>query len=160
MDIEAPYRHYGPPLLAYLYSRLPRAVAEDIHHDVWIAALKHPTPLAGDDLRRWLFRVARNAMLDYLDKASTRRERTGIEGDSPATRTAGPDAMEKEELVAALRACIEALPELFRVVVQGRLRGERPEEMATQYKVSRATVDTRFHRARELLERCLGANQS
>jgi RNA polymerase sigma-70 factor, ECF subfamily len=160
MDIEAPYREHGPALLAYLCARLPGAVADDIHHNVWIAALKHPILLTGNDLRRWLFRVTKNALLDYVKKASTRREKLGLnEGDVRYSRSDEIKSMDTEELLAALRECIEGLPEAFREVVRGKLAGESPDETAKRLGINRATVDTRFHRAKEQLAECTGANQ-
>jgi RNA polymerase sigma-70 factor (ECF subfamily) len=160
MDIEAPYREHGPALLAYLCARLPRVVAEDIHHNVWIAALKHPTLLTGNDLRRWLFRVTKNALLDYVKKASTRRDKSGLnEGDVRHSGTSGFESMDAEDILAALRKCIEGLPEAFREVVRGKLAGESPDAIANRLGINRATVDTRFHRAKEQLAECTGANQ-
>jgi RNA polymerase sigma-70 factor, ECF subfamily len=160
MDIEAPYREYGPALLAYLCARLTRSVAEEIHHDVWVSALKHPRTLRGNDLRRWLFRVTRNALLDYTKKASTLREKAGLSGfEAPHSRSHDSLELDTQELIAALRECIEGLPEVFQAVVRGRLGGESPDEIAKRLGINRATVDTRFYRAKELLAECTGANE-
>lgn len=162
MDIEAHYREHGPALLAYLCARLPHAVAEDIHHDIWIkaATFNDPRALTGDDLRRWLFRVAKNALLDHVKKASTRRETYALtEADANYAGRPVLEAIETEDLLAALRVCIKELPEVFRNVVQGKLSGELPDEIAKRLGISRATVDTRFYRAKEMLAECTGANQ-
>jgi RNA polymerase sigma-70 factor, ECF subfamily len=160
MDIEAPYREYGPALLAYLCARLTRSVAEEIHHDVWVTALEHTLTLRGNDLRRWLFRVTRNALLDYTKKASTRRERAGLDGfDTSSSRRGDQAVLDTEELITALHECIEGLPEIFQKVVRGKLSGESPDDLAKSLGISRATVDSRFYRAKELLAECTGANE-
>ncbi len=156
MDVEALYPEHATRLLAFLRARLPATIADEIHHDVWARAIEHEAELTGDDARRWLFRVAKNLVIDHQRKASTRRERGGLVGDYPGT--ADPlEAVEITELVARLRACVEKLPEHFKEVVKGRLEGESPQETADRLGIERGTVDKRFHTAKAQLKDCTGA---
>jgi RNA polymerase sigma-70 factor, ECF subfamily len=156
IDLTALYREHTPWLLSYLRARVPLAWAEDILHNVWVTVLLQEYLPGGEQFRPWIFRIARNAVIDYQRKASTRREKIALDPDRdvPARAEAAPG--EKEELAARLRACVESLPEPFRLVVQGRLNGETPEEIAGRLNIPRATVDTRFFKAKAQLGACMG----
>lgn len=154
MDIEPAYESLAPRLLLYLSSRVPEAVAEELHHDVWVAALGEPGQLTGPDLSRWLFRVARNRLISYLRRPTNRQESLGsteIVDQSEAKAHAV-----NEDEVARLRFCVERLPPVYREVVRERLSGRTPDEIATQLGIARKTVDTRFYRSKEALRACIG----
>ena len=139
-----------------------RAHAQVLDHDVVgmdVDAAAVPF-VDGSVLNSRPFRVAINAITDYRKKASTRREKSGKGGDELNLAARGtPDVLATEELVALLRNCVEQLPEPFRLVVQAKLAGESSDETAGRLSISRATVDTRYHRARERLAACSGAEQ-
>ncbi len=154
MDIEVAYREHGQALLAYFCARVQQVDAEDLLQIVWIAAHKRPDSLVGIDLRRWLFRVAHNALVSFL----IRNPGGGViplgEVDPPL-----PPQPDDGERIAALRACIEKLSKEFRKVVQGRLRGESSKVIATQLGIDAAKVDKQFYMAKKELMKCPGANE-
>jgi RNA polymerase sigma factor (sigma-70 family) len=156
VDFETLYHEYTPRLLAFLRARVSAAQAEDLLHDVWVAVLLQERVPGGDGFRRWLYRVAANAVLDYQRKASTRREKVGLDPDRDASAHTDSERAERNELAARLRACVEELPEPYRIVVQGRLDGEAPEETARRLNIPRATVDSRFFKAKARLGACIG----
>ena len=57
-----------------------RAAAEDITQDAFISAFRKIASYRGGVFRAWLFRIAKNASLDYLRKMS-RRPETSIDED-------------------------------------------------------------------------------
>src|SRR5690349_16398675 len=81
-DVDGPiaerlYQRYAPGILTYLCLHTPaREDAEDLLVETFLAALENerfPT-LSEEDQRLWLWRVARNKVVDYY-RASTKRNR-------------------------------------------------------------------------------------
>lgn len=70
------YQAYGEPIYSYLRFHLPSAdLAEDLTAEVFLRALKgydRFDPLVGS-ARPWLFRIAQNALRDYLRQAKRRQ---------------------------------------------------------------------------------------
>lgn len=64
-------------------------------------------------------------------------------------------AVERAELIAAVREAVEKLPPRLRSVVRGVLEGLRPSDIAAQLHLPPATIRTRLRRARALLMRQL-----
>src|SRR5688572_21066920 len=70
------YDRYYPRVLRYCLRRLfVRAVAEDVTSDVFLSAAGHLPDFAGTtetDFRRWLFRIASNAVNAHLRQSQRR----------------------------------------------------------------------------------------
>ena len=72
------YSHYASALHAYVQQFCPdRASADDIVQETFIRAWRHLPQLSADDrpIRPWLFRVARNLLID-ADRATRARPAT------------------------------------------------------------------------------------
>src|SRR5437764_15164398 len=67
VEAEALYRSHVQPLYAFIYSKVGnREAAEDITSDVFTKALTHLDPTRAEhSIAAWLYRVARNAVVDY-----------------------------------------------------------------------------------------------
>ena len=72
------YERYYPQVSKYCLRRLlVRAVAEDVLSDVFIQVASHLPTFGGKtdtDFRRWLFRIATNAINAHLRQSHRRRE--------------------------------------------------------------------------------------
>jgi RNA polymerase sigma factor (sigma-70 family) len=74
-NIATLYRQYAPPLLAYLFQHLPTGEdAEDILVEVFLAALESELfpSLSEKAQLAWLWRVARNKMVDAYRRLARR----------------------------------------------------------------------------------------
>ena len=107
----------------------------------------------------WLYRIVSNLCIDHLRKRRPTATGGGEDGDDghPETiDTSVPDpsaGLEREELVARVRACIEALPPHFRSVLALReLEGLPCTEIARIVDATHVTVRWRLHRARKLFQ--------
>lgn len=103
------FRSLNPPLLRYLGHRAP-AAAEDLASECWLAAAKALANFEGDgeDLRAWLFGVARRQVANYW---RTKRRRPVVEAVANVVEVPSPDA--GEEAVEAL-SVEEAIHTLLR----------------------------------------------
>lgn len=143
--------------------RLARSVvrdddeARDVVQAAYVSAYYHLSQFRGPDgFRSWLARITINEAY-----ARTRRAAPMVDPDQvltlPAWDAAGPEsAVIGNDLLRIVQAAIDRLPEEFRSVFM--LRGVEQlsiAETAELLDLKAATVKTRFHRARRLLQEAL-----
>lgn len=145
------FRAFQPPLLRYLRHHAPD-VAEDLAGECWLAAAQVLASFEGgaDDLRAWLFGVARNQVANHY---RTRRRRLGIvraEGPIDPVVPADPadavlDSLSAQEAVEAL---VRALPsDQAEVVLMRVVAGLSVEQVAKILNKSPGSVRVAQHRA-------------
>jgi RNA polymerase sigma factor (sigma-70 family) len=161
-------QRYSTPLFNFICRFLgDYDQACDILQQVFLQLyLSLPTLRAGDPLKAWLFRVARNRCLDEL-----RRKRAihfselehVIVDDEVSPLTALPDTdplpeelAERRDLQACLQQAIRALPPKFRAVVLLRYAAQFSfAEISQVLQIPEATAKTYFQRAKPLLRATL-----
>lgn len=132
--------------------------AEDLAQESFIKAFGAIDRFAGNSaLYTWLYRIGVNTARDWL---AARRRRPAVSLDAFQPGTVDPvapnqsplEGMEREELVARVRAAMERLPEPFRSTLELREQGGHSyEEVAEILGVSIGTVESRLFRARTRL---------
>lgn len=145
---------YHRQLLNFIY-RLTgdEQTVEDIGQEVFLSVYKS---IKAFNLRRgvpfsaWLFIVARNRCITELRK----KRRAGIsieEGaESFSAREKTPEqTASDDERRLAIYAALQQLPEPYRHTILESLRGDSPEEIARNNRISRGTVKSRLSRARQ-----------
>lgn len=111
-------------------------LAQETFLSVWRARATWDARLA---FRPWVYRIARNA-LNQARRAATRPE---LRAPEPAPSPSA--ALEREELLAALRATVDGLPiEQKEVLVLRQNQGLTLEEIATVLGIPVGTVKTRY----------------
>jgi RNA polymerase sigma-70 factor, ECF subfamily len=145
---------------------------DDAVQDALISALRAIESFDGDSrLSTWLHRIVVNSCLMKLrsKKRVSRRNETSIHDLLPMfdetghnispTKSFDEDCcaqMAKEELRVRVRACIDQLPENYRVVLLMRdIEGLDTAESAQLLGCTEANVKTRLHRARQALRTLL-----
>jgi RNA polymerase sigma factor (sigma-70 family) len=154
---EAIVKRYRRPLLAVCRRMVPEARAEDVLQQALVSAWR--ALRRGDqvnDLRPWLFRIARNAAVSNL-------RRTGVPDppellDTLVAAASPQEEAERREVVQETLEAVAGLPErqrqaLLRIAVQGRSQDEVAEELG----VSRIAVRQLVHRARVTLRSAASA---
>ena len=111
-----------------------------------------------EEVRFWLFRVARNLALNELSRRSTRQRLFGKVVDALRTETPGPaehlEATERKELIQGL---LKHLPEHQRAALLLREQEEMSySEIARVLNVSEGKVKVDIFRARNALRAALG----
>ncbi len=137
--------------------------AADIVQHVFIQLFTHCQELRADDnLRPWLFRVARHRCLDELRRQrATTFSQLGFESDGGesaaldqiADETPLPDDLaERADVQQLLVAAIHSLPPKYREVVTLRYVNDLTfTEIGQVLGIPEATAKTHFHRAKPLL---------
>lgn len=151
---DAVFREHYASLVRCAQAMLHRRdIAEEIVQDVLLALWqRRDTLVVEDSLRAYLFRATRNRALNHLRHLSIERraepELSMVEvPDAPA-----PAALVGEEIDAALRAAIRALPPRCREVFElSRVSGLRYAEIALTLGISVKTVEAQMGKALKVL---------
>ncbi len=152
------HRRYHPRLFGLLRTmRLHEQDAADLAQVVWLKAFQALGRGFKGTFRAWLFRIAHNAVIDWLRKHRPASLPEDFDVDDGRLAEVGQKLQDEEE-VARLRECVEKLPAGQKRVVQEKLLGRTPEEIALAAGVERARVDRLFFDAKANLRRCMGAH--
>ncbi|WP_275286073.1 RNA polymerase sigma factor [Halomonas elongata] len=90
-DLDALFRRYAQDIAGYLQRRLsPPDLAEDLCQDVFLRLGQHPAPDVLEQPRAYLFRIARNLLIDHHRRCRARPEGPPVE--APETCLACPYA--------------------------------------------------------------------
>ncbi len=142
--------------------------AEDLAQDSFIKAWRALHTFRGEcSFTTWLYRITLNTTRDYLRRIN-RRKTTSLtshdeedeysEIDVPVTSgdAIPEDALEKKELITAVRRGIESLPEeQRRVLVMRDLHNLPYHVIAEKLGIELGTVKSRLNRARQNLKEIL-----
>jgi RNA polymerase sigma-70 factor (ECF subfamily) len=149
---ERLYLRHARLLLAFLSARVKRSDLEDAHQAVWeLVWQRLPGGFHGGNFRAWLYRVARNLVIDL-----GRKKRPELLGEGepavPAPAEAGPDEAERSEV---LRGCLDRLPAELAALVRARLAGDSYEEICPRLGLKPERAHKLFHQAKEQLQACV-----
>jgi len=147
------YKRYARMVHGILLARVPFADAEDITHDVFLAAfdklagLRQPDAFPG-----WLASIARNRAVEF--HRSSRRD-----GDMPAARSLEPAARDDYDAAFVMEA-IRSLPEAYRETLVLRLvEGMTGPEIAVQTGLTPDSVRVNLSRGMKMLRERLGGKE-
>jgi RNA polymerase sigma-70 factor (ECF subfamily) len=167
---EEVVRLHGPRMLATAKRMLGNPDdAQDVVQEAFVSALNGIGRFAGQSqLSTWLHRIVVNAALmrmrsrrrrpeESIDDLLPRFVEDGHFEESPRRWNASPEEIvEGEGTRAAVRACIEQLPESYRTVLMLRdIEDYDTEEAASMLGISPNAVKVRLHRARQALRTLL-----
>jgi RNA polymerase sigma-70 factor (ECF subfamily) len=134
-----------------------RDIADDLAQEAFIRAyLSLPKFQQKSEFGTWLYRITVNHTMDYLRK-KTRRKEVPLDdlaiSQEEETLTPENDKEEEQKRTILYRSLAE-LPEKYKLILNLRDRqGFSYAEIAKILKVSPGTVDSRLHRAREMLRK-------
>ncbi|RMF71557.1 MAG: sigma-70 family RNA polymerase sigma factor [Acidobacteria bacterium] len=151
-----------------------REDAEDVVQDVFVTAWQRLGDL--EDPRRfsgWLARIATTRALNHVERAEQRLRRAAQSldapdgsGREPVARLVSPApsplrALERDELLRRLAACLDELPGAWRAVLALREHdGLAYDEIARRLDLALGTVRSRLARARLALRDCLAEDSA
>jgi RNA polymerase sigma-70 factor (ECF subfamily) len=152
---ETLFRRHTPPLVNFLARMVKdRGRAEELAQEVFIRIYNARERYeAKARFSTWMFGIAHNLALNELDRAWRKRERpleAGAESRS-ADPAAGPDQeLDARRTADRLEAALAELPARQRAALLLRTQeGLAYDEIAEALDVSRASVKSLIHRARE-----------
>jgi RNA polymerase sigma-70 factor (ECF subfamily) len=120
--------------------------ADDIAQDVMLKLATQPP--AAESLDAWLFRVARNAIVDHY---RARRHESGID-PADAVAVEEPESTPAAELSQCIRQIVQRLPrEYAEALTVTDLEGLSQQQLADRIGLSLSAAKSRVQRAREKL---------
>jgi RNA polymerase sigma-70 factor (ECF subfamily) len=178
-DFRSQVEGLRPYLLRYASLQLrDMAAAEDAVQEALLAALAGESNFAGRSiLRTWLTGILKHKIVDAIRRQSRERTAAELEPGSDAEEFDGlfdrrghweesPDAWEQPEgalgqkqFLAALEACLRALPErTARVFMMREHLGMETAEICKELGITPTHCWVMLHRARMALRQCLEMN--
>ena len=150
-DPEALYGANHRRLFQYFCRAAGAEAARDLTQEVFLRVTRSAIPAAPDpEVRGWLFRIARNLVLDH--------HRTRRRHPEPAPLTMEPTRSASQDVDAAVNEALAALPAVDRdVFVMREVAGLGYEEIAAACELTPGAVRSRLHRTRLLLRERLAA---
>ena len=150
------YSHYAKALHGYVDQFCPdRASADDIVQETFIRAWHHLPQLSADDrpVRPWLFRVARNLLIDANRAAHTRPMTVPGEAAGEVGTDSGLEEILDRELVSA--ALQHLSPAHQTVLVETFYRGGTLATVARELGIPHGTARSRLHYALDAMRKQL-----
>ena len=154
---ETLWRDHHDRLAAFIRSRVvDRATADDILQEVFLKVhTASPSVTDGTKLRSWLYRVARNAVVDHYRSSKPQEPLP----ESLAQPTSARGEAARRELTACLRPMMDRLPLPYKEAVTLADLEDRPQqEIAQTQGLSLSGAKSRIQRGRvmvkELLAQC------
>lgn len=150
-DIDKVYKEFHKPLFYFFRKRVPGLfIAEDILQDVFIKAHLNIDKVNDQTkVKRWLFQIARNSIVDYY--RSERKKETIIEEIEDRDTSYEEDAYKK--LQASVLEMIKQLPFKYgQALFHVDYRGYKQKELAQKLNISYSCAKVRVQRARKLMK--------
>ena len=144
------FERYHTRLFEFL-SRMTgnRVAAEDLVQDVFVRILKYRGTYRDDGrFETWLFRIARNARVDYFRRAVPMDALPDSMLELPADTPGPATQLEMGRDVARLRkALLQLRDDRRELIVLARYQGLRHDEIAELLDIEVGAVKVRLHRA-------------
>ncbi len=152
---EKIYQQYSRRLLAFLASRVRTNELEDVHQIVWQRIwIALPEKFDGKNFRAWLFRVAKNVLIDQYRsrKLEFAVDFASVDLEIAAESGRLEEDFESQEL---LSNCLARLEESMYQIVRSRLEGEDYVEICERLELPISRAHKLFFHAKEQLNRCV-----
>ena len=155
------YSHHAKALHGYVQKFCPdRASADDIVQETFIRAWRHLPQLSADDrpVRPWLFRVARNLLIDANRAARARPMTVQEQAAGEVGTDSGLEEILDRQLVSA--ALQHLSPAHQTVLVETFYRGGTVATVARELGIPHGTARSRLHYALDALRKQLQQNDA
>jgi RNA polymerase sigma-70 factor, ECF subfamily len=157
MEITALWSEYQRPLASFLARRVRRpSDVDDLLQEVFLRIHRHLDSLEhSDHVAGWIFKTARNALIDHERARATRGEARQVAPDTLDNLAAGEnDAPEASEVASCcVRPMIARLPEPYREGIRmTELEGITQAAAAERAGMSLPGMKSRIQRGRERLK--------
>ncbi|MEA2020679.1 MAG: RNA polymerase sigma factor [Patescibacteria group bacterium] len=152
------YAHYQPHITTFFKAQLGQnRETEDLVQETFTKALKGLDSFQwqGVSLSAWLYRIARNVLIDYF-REKEKRESTSLEKIAPpvSKEETPPTSYIKEEKTQLLQNLINQLPRREQEIIYLKFfEGRRNKDIANMMNLSETNVGTIVHRCMKKLRK-------
>lgn len=156
-ETERLWREFADQLGGFLRARVgSETEAEDLRQEVFLKLQKElEAGRAIHDLRAWLYRTARNAVIDHY---RTRKPGGPVDEKIPQDEGGRPDDSDLAPLMASFRRMIHALPDGYReAVILADLEELPHKKVAERLGLNLSATKSRVLRGRAMLRESLDA---
>jgi RNA polymerase sigma factor (sigma-70 family) len=154
---RALYDRHAKRLLAFLGGRVNLAALDDVHQDVWAKVWQSmPTKFRGGNFRAWIYRIARNVVIDHLRRR--KHEPLADEGDLIDHRHWEHNRLVETDRRDALVKCLQKLERANAQVadlVRSRVAGESYDDYCARTGMPADKAYRAFHQAKAQLQACV-----
>jgi RNA polymerase sigma-70 factor (ECF subfamily) len=158
-DSQIVWEDFHGRLRSFVSRRVKQpADVEDVVQEIFLHIHRNLSAVKdGGRLPAWIFKIARNSIVDYFRKNARPTEGLAEDFDLPApTEQSEIDYSALKELSHCLQPMIETLPESYRhAILLTELKDVRQSEAAKQTGLSVSGMKTRVQRARRKLRTML-----
>jgi RNA polymerase sigma-70 factor (ECF subfamily) len=166
LQFQQIYEEYQARILLYMSRMVGESIAEDLTQDVFVkVGLALKDFRQDSQLHTWIYRIATNTAIDWLRRASTRKEtKKDFHTENPDERDEkepecipvqiieGEQRVIKKEMNGCIRSVIDTLSESYRsVIILSELEEIQDSEIAEILGISLQAAKIRLHRARARL---------
>jgi RNA polymerase sigma-70 factor (ECF subfamily) len=152
VDIEALYDEFADQIFRFLsWHTGDSLLAEDLTSEVFIRAWKHREKLQAEQIRAWLYRVARNLTIDHYRRI---HDKTLDESYDPVSDYDLHAEAEKREADTRLHEALAKLPDEHRTIIILRFFARLPaREVAVIIGKTEGNIRILQYRALKQLKR-------
>lgn len=166
-DFELIYDTYYEKVLGFVKKRVTnQEVAEDLTGDIFEKILKYMEDFKwqGITVSAWIFRIARNHIIDYYRKNSKRKKDKSLEDVVNFVESSAPNVeveIEADEEEQALYKAIQELAASEQYLVYYKFfEGMANKEIADLTGMTETNVGTKLHRIRKKIEEIIKETHS
>lgn len=159
-ELEQAFKAHARELRAFLYRQLQSTdTAADLTQETYLRLLRQPPIKPVDNLRAFIFRIARNLAIDHVRSRDSRERHDQslaylyeVTGESPELI----DLVAADEELQTLNDAIQRMGEPRRsIFMKCRLQGMSYRDVAREHGVSLSSVEKHMAGALDFLRRCL-----
>jgi len=155
--LHALYDMYNAPLYHYLLTLSDEATGKDIAQSAWLKVIEKKSQYdSKKPFKPWLFKIARNLLVDHFRKQKKWDLFSGSEDEIPAP---SDDNYAKEEKLTAFNNALLSLPIVQREAFIFQQEGFSLQDIAIMTGEQSETIKSRLRYARKTLKAKLGAHR-
>ena len=156
---EIVFKKYYPKLVVFVCRQVgDQDVAKDVVQDIFFKLFENSYSLPdGFNLKSWLYKVARNATVDYLRHLQVVDHHKFLMGEAMLVSEEMDEEID-EDVYNRVNRAIESLPEQCRLIIKlNVIEGKKYLEIAEELDISINTIRTQVSRGYKKLREILSS---